>query len=64
MFDSLTASIPATILQLAPAWKPCDDVTTWMIPSFGNFGRRFVVYMPVTPDGYGFIVFARDDLSG
>jgi hypothetical protein len=23
-----------------------------------------VVYMPVTADGYGFIVFARDDLSG
>jgi hypothetical protein len=29
-----------------------------------RFGRRLVVYMRVTSDGYGFILFVRDDLSG
>jgi transposase InsO family protein len=36
---------------------------TWSILVWEKVGVD-VVYMPVTPDGYGFIVFARDDLSG
>jgi transposase InsO family protein len=36
---------------------------TWSITVWEKVGVD-VVYMPVTADGYGFIVFTRDDLSG
>ena len=36
---------------------------TWSITVWEKVGID-VVYMPVTEDGFGFIVFARDDLSG
>ena len=36
---------------------------TWSITVWEKVGID-IVYMPVTEDGFGFIVFARDDLSG
>ena len=36
---------------------------TWTVTIWEKIGVD-IVYMPLSPDGYGFIVFARDDLSG
>ena len=36
---------------------------TWMVMVWAKIGVD-IIYMPPTSKGFGFIVFARDDLSG